>query len=127
MGQLRKIMHIEDDEDIREIAKLALEVVGGFEVEQCEDGQHALGCAAQSGADLFVIDVMMPGLSGPETLAQLRRIPECAKTPAIFVTAKAQAGEIRELQALDVAGVITKPFDPVTLPDQIRSIWAETV
>lgn len=127
MAELKKIVHIEDDDDIREIARLALEVVGGFEVEQFPDGQDAVAHAAETNADLFVIDVMMPGLSGPETLAELRRIPACANVPAIFVTAKAQTREIEELKELDVAGVITKPFDPVTLSDQIRSIWAEVV
>lgn len=120
---LRKIMHVEDDPDIREIAMIALETVGGLEVEQCASGQEALVRAPEVKPDLFLLDVMMPGMNGEETFLALRAMPEFADTPAVFMTAKAQPAEVEKLRQLGADDVITKPFDPMTLADQIQEIW----
>ena len=120
-----RILHVEDDPDIREIALLSLETLGGFTVLQCGSGQEALDQAEAYGPELFLLDVMRPGLSGPDTLKILRKNAVLAEVPAIFMTsisaAQANAEEIRELSI----GTIQKPFDPVTLADKIRSIVAQ--
>ncbi|MBL4690220.1 MAG: response regulator [Rhodospirillales bacterium] len=123
MAELKKILHVEDEPDIREIALLALETVGGFSVESCGSGDEALEKAPGFMPDLFLMDIMMPGMDGPATLVELRKMPEFADTPVIFMTAKAQAQEVVRYKELGAIDVITKPFDPITLSDQIRKIW----
>ncbi|MCP5249581.1 MAG: response regulator [Candidatus Accumulibacter sp.] len=120
---LQKILCVEDDADIRTIAKLALEAVGGIDVELAASGEDALRLAGEVHPDLLLLDVMMPGMDGPATLRALHAMPETAELPAIFLTARTQAGEVAALRALGAVGVITKPFDPMTLADQIRDIW----
>ena len=123
MAELKKILHVEDEPDIREIALLALETVGGFSVESCGSGDEALEKPPGFMPDLFLMDIMMPGMDGPATLVELRKMPEFADTPVIFMTAKAQAQEVVRFKELGAIDVITKPFDPITLSDQIRKIW----
>lgn len=124
MAELNKILHVEDEPDIQAIAKLTLERVGGYTVESCNSGAEALKAISAFGPDLIVLDVMMPGLDGPATLAEIRKIPDFKGTPAIFMTAKAQSHEIEEFLQLGAIAVITKPFDTATLSDEIRDIWA---
>ena len=123
MMALNKILHVEDEPDIQEVAKLALESVGGFTVETCSSGQEALDKATDFAPDIIFLDVMMPDMDGPATLQELRKIQELADTPIIFMTAKAQTHEIEKFKELGAIDVITKPFDPMTLADQIRDIW----
>lgn len=123
MMELKKILHIEDEADIQEVARVSLEAVGGFTVETCSSGQEALEKAPVFLPDLILLDVMMPGLDGPTTLQELRKMPETVKTPIIFMTAKVQPGEIEKLKKLGAEDVIAKPFDPMTLPEQIKTIW----
>ena len=120
---LRRILHVEDEADIRTIAKLTLEALGGFEVESCESGADAIRRVAAFKPDLILLDVMMPGMDGPMTLNELRKLPEGARTPAIFMTAKAQSHEIAKFRELGAIDVVTKPFDPQTLCDHLRDIW----
>ncbi|WP_100637927.1 response regulator [Marinobacter salexigens] len=122
---LKRIMMVEDEPDIRSVAELALEAIGGFELIACESGQQALEQIVDSRPQLIILDVMMPGMDGPETLKAIRSLPEYAETPAVFITAKVQSDEVRSYLALGAAGVIPKPFDPLTLADQIREIWNE--
>ena len=122
---LSRILHVDDETDIREVAKLALEAVGGFTVESCGSGQEAVSRAAGFAPDLILLDVMMPGLDGPATFRALKELPECANTPVIFVTAKAMPPELNRFKEMGAIGVIAKPFDPMTLADQLRSIWME--
>ena len=75
-------------------------------------------------ADLILLDVMMPGMDGPETLRELRRVPETSNTPVIFMTAKVQSSEIQKYKDMGAVEVIAKPFDPMTLSDQIKSVWS---
>src|SRR5271163_1493068 len=88
--ELTRILYVEDDPDIREVACMALEVVGGFTVASCASGAEALQCVEGFQPQLIVLDVMMPGLDGPATLAALRQLPACAALPVVFVTAKVQ-------------------------------------
>ena len=84
-----KLLHVEDDEDIREVANMALELSGEFEVLQCASGEEAIERAVGFGPDVLLLDVMMPGMSGPSTLKELRTMEGMADTPAIFMTARA--------------------------------------
>jgi two-component system OmpR family response regulator len=120
---LRRILHVEDEADIRTIAKLTLEAIGGFEVESCESGPDAIARMATFKPDLLLLDVMMPGMDGPMTLSELRKLPEGAATPAVFMTAKAQSHEIAKFCELGAIDVVTKPFDPQTLCDHLKEIW----
>ncbi len=121
--QLKRILFVEDEPDIRTIATMALEAVGGFEVLACASGAEALAAAPSAGADLLLLDVMMPGMDGPTTLKALREIPATAATPAIFMTAKVQPGEVAQFRALGALDVIAKPFSAMDVSDQIRRIW----
>lgn len=120
---LQRIMYIEDESDICEIAKIALEDMGGFTLLFCQSGQEALSKAVTFKPDLFLIDVMMPEMDGPATLRKLHNIPELASIPVIFMTAKAQTSEIKEYLDIGALGVIIKPFDPLQLPSTIKNIW----
>jgi two-component system, OmpR family, response regulator len=122
--QLERILYVEDDADIREVASMALEVVGGFEVRPCSSGAEALGCVAQFAPQLIVLDVMMPEMDGPATLKALQANPGTARIPVIFMTAKVQPSEIAEFLELGAKDVVAKPFDPMTLSDLLRQIWA---
>ncbi|MEC5214093.1 two-component system OmpR family response regulator [Polaromonas sp. CG_9.5] len=121
---LCRILFVEDEPDIRAVAQMALEAVGGFAVIACASGQEALSAAPHARADLLLLDVMMPGMDGPSTLKALRELPATANTPVIFMTAKVQAAEVALYKGLGALEVIAKPFDPMELSAQIRRIWA---
>ena len=125
MTALERIMHIEDDPAIQEVARVALEVVGGFTVRSCDSGAAGVAAADSFAPQLVLLDVMMPGMDGPQTLAELRKLPVMKDVPVVFMTAKAQTQEVTAYRALGAAGVIIKPFDPMTLSEQIRAIWEQ--
>lgn len=124
--ELKRITYVEDEPDIREVARLALQTLGGFTLDICENGREAIEKSAGFVPDLILLDVMMPGMDGIETFWRLRDIPGLHDTPIIFMTAKAQPHEVSEYLSLGAAGVVTKPFDPITLPDEIQDIWARS-
>ena len=126
MAELKKILYVEDEPDIQMIARVALENVGGFELLVCSSGAEAIEKAAGFKPDLFLLDVMMPGMDGPTTLGELRKIPQLEKTPVMFMTAKVQPQEVEFLKSLNVADVIAKPFDPMGLAGNIRDSWAKS-
>jgi len=119
------ILHVEDDEDIRDIAKMALEMMRDFAVIQQDCGEAAIAIAAETKPDLLLLDVMMPGKTGPETLIELRKFEHLANTPAIYMTARVQPSEIYQLKRTGALGVIEKPFDPVTLGQDIKDLLDE--
>ena len=125
MAELKKILYVEDEPDIQMIARVALENVGGFELLVCSSGAEAVEKASAFAPDLFLLDVMMPGMDGPSTLAELRKTPSMANTPVMFMTAKVQPQEVEFLKSLNVAEVIAKPFDPMGLAGNIRDSWAK--
>lgn len=120
---LKRILYAEDEPLIQTVAKLALEKVGGFEVLICSSGAEAVEKAAGFAPDLVLLDVVMPGMDGPATLAQLKRDPATAAIPIIFLTANAQPAEVTQYKALGAMDVIAKPFNPMTLASQIRQVW----
>ena len=122
-GTLRKILYVEDEADIQKIAKLALETVGGFEVLICGSGGEAVEKAPEFRPDMILLDVMMPGMDGPDTLEALHRLPGIEGTPAVFLTAKAMPFEVERYKKMGALDVIPKPFDPMTLADQVKEIW----
>ena len=73
--------------------------------------------------DVVVLDVMMPGMDGPTLLKRMRRDPDLAHIPVIFMTAKVSSEEAERFRELSAIGVIAKPFDPMTLAGQVRSLW----
>lgn len=117
-----RILVIDDDDDIREVAQVTLEVMGGWEVLTARSGQEGLQLARSAKPDGILLDVMMPDMDGPTTLEHLRADPATADIPVIFLTAKVQAMDRKRLQDLPVAGLIAKPFDPLALSDQIASV-----
>lgn len=127
MAELRRILLVEDDQDIQIVAGLALQDLAGFEVSVCSSGREALSTAQSFAPDLIILDVMMPELDGPGTLAELRRLPDLAETPVIFMTAKAQPNEIAEYRKLGALDVIIKPFDPMQLGDDVLRIWRKAL
>jgi len=123
--ELHSILMVEDEPDIQTVARLSLESIGGFSVEVCSSGQEAIDKAVGFGPDLILLDVMMPGMDGPTTLLELRKIPELTDTPVVFMTAKVQPQEIKLYKEYGAIDVIPKPFDPMSLPDNLRSIWSQ--
>lgn len=120
---LERILYVEDEPDIQAVAKLALEMVGGYQVMICSGGQEALDKVGGFAPDIILLDVMMPGMDGPTTLQNLRANPATATIPVIFLTAKVQPSEVAHYQSLGALDVIAKPFDPMALAGQVRKIW----
>jgi two-component system OmpR family response regulator len=121
---LQRVLLVDDEADIRLIAEISLSSLGGWQVLQAASGAEALELASRERLDLILLDVMMPGMDGPATLEKLRAQEPGAATPVIFMTAKVQKAEIDRLLSLGVRGLIPKPFDPMTLPEEIRGILA---
>jgi len=124
-NKLQKILYVEDDPDIQMIALIALENVGGFTVSTASSGIEALTLAVKDQPDLILLDVMMPKMDGLETIRQLRANEDTSEIPVIFMTAKTQDERVMNYRTAGAAGVIQKPFDPMTLADQVRKIWQQ--
>jgi CheY-like chemotaxis protein len=118
----RRILVVDDDDAIREVAQMALEIVGGFEVRTASSGLEAKRLVDQVHPDAVLLDVMMPGMDGPTFLALMRSEESTRALPIVFLTAKIQAGDRRDWDQLDVAGTIAKPFDPMKLPGEIARL-----
>ncbi|WP_369958522.1 response regulator [Pseudomonas benzenivorans] len=125
MPELNRILHVEDDTSIQAVAKVALEAVGGFKVLSCSSGQEALDQIQGFAPDFILLDVMMPGMDGPQTLERLRTLVDIDLIPVAFMTAKVQPAEIQHYRSLGAREVIIKPFDPMQLAAQVRQIWSQ--
>lgn len=117
-----RILLVDDDPDIRAIGAMSLGRLGGFDVVQARSGTHALEVVLDARPDIILLDVMMPGMDGRETLKRLRELEALRDVPILFLTAKVQPQEVEEYLALGAAGVVPKPFDPMTLPDRVREV-----
>lgn len=124
MANIRTVLLVDDDEDIRAIGKMALEEVGGFSVSVADSGTDAITIARAERPDVVMLDVMMPKMDGPTTFRALQEHPQTAAIPIVFVTAKVQRHEIQRYLGLGAIGVIHKPFDPMTLSDELQAIVA---
>lgn len=116
-------MLVDDDKEMSLLINLALGTVGGWQVDIALSGEEAIAKASELPPDLFLLDVLMPDMSGPETLRALRTIPGCASTPAIFVSGKKEEELLKEASEDFVCGVLKKPFNPLTLKNQIVQMW----
>ncbi|HSX56709.1 MAG TPA: response regulator [Sphingomonas sp.] len=119
---MTRILYIDDEADIREVAQMALELDPVFEVRSCASGAEGVVEAAAWRPDLILLDVMMPGMDGPTTFARLAEQPETAGIPVVFITARTQSSEVAGFRDLGARGVLAKPFDPMTLADQVRGL-----
>jgi len=117
-----RILLIDDEPDIRMIARMSLSVLGGMEVTEAASGAEGIARAREWRPDAILLDMMMPSLDGAGTLARLQADPSTSSIPVIFLTAKAMTSEVERLQGLGAAGVLTKPFDPETLAAQVSAI-----
>ncbi|MBF0357196.1 MAG: response regulator [Magnetococcales bacterium] len=120
---LDRILYAEDEPDIQEVAVLALETVGGFNLKVCNTGKEALEAVAEYMPDLLLFDVMMPEMDGPTAFQEIRKIAGMESVPVIFMTAKVQPQEIAHYKELGALDVIPKPFDPMSLADAVRESW----
>ena len=118
----RKILIIDDEDYIREIAALSLESVAGWEVISASSGAQGLARAIERQPDAILLDVMMPGMDGPAIFRELRKNPATARIPVLLLTAKVQSSAQRRFADLGVDAVLFKPFDPLTLSKQIADV-----
>lgn len=118
----KKILIIDDEDDIREVAAMSLETIAGWIVVQAHNGSAGVQKAASEKPDAILLDVMMPDVDGPATLQKLRANADTASIPVIFLTAKVQSTERKRLSDLGVAAVLSKPFDPMLLSEQISEV-----
>ncbi len=116
-----RILYIDDEDDIREVAEMALELDPSFVVRICGSGREGLVAAREWHPDLILLDVMMPDLDGPGVLDLLRQDPATASIPVVFITARTQAHEVARLRELGARGVLAKPFDAMALAGEVRT------
>jgi CheY-like chemotaxis protein len=116
-----RILHVDDEPDIRDVVDMSLGLDPDFEVRACASGAETIAAAAEWRPLLILLDVMMPGMDGPTTLTQLRKNPQTSSIPVIFMTARAQTREVEHFIALGAQGVISKPFDAMTLAAEVQS------
>ena len=119
---MKHILLVDDEADIREVASLSLEAVGGWRVSSATSGVEAIATAKAERPDAILLDVMMPDMDGPTTFGRLQAEPATREIPVILLTAKAQAADLQRFKELGVAGVLTKPFDPMALPSQVSEV-----
>jgi len=127
MSDLKRILYVDDEPSTSQVAILVLQKIGGFEVLACASGQEALDQVGEFKPELLLLDVIMPEMDGPATLARLRAMPVTAHVPVVFMTGRSRPEDLRSLKALGAIDVISKPFDPATLPGQIRLAWQKAI
>lgn len=121
---IRKVLIVDDDEDVRCVTELAASRIGKWETVLASGGREGVEKARSDRPDVILLDVMMPDVDGPATLALLREDPATADIPVIFLTARSQQGEVESYKALGACGVIVKPFEVARFADQVREIVA---
>lgn len=122
----KRILLVDDEDDIREVATISMEAVGGWEVCGTRSGTEAIAKALADKPDAILLDVMMPDIDGPTTFQRLQADARTRDIPVILLTAKTQAADRTCFEKLGVAGVLSKPFDPMSLPQQVAALLAAT-
>ena len=122
---LIRICYVEDDEDIQRIVRMSLERVGKMTVEVVTDSLKAMDVISTFKPDMVMLDWMMPGMDGPTLFRKMKQDPQLSALPVVFITAKATQRDTDELLGLGAAGVLSKPFSPKDLPDQLRAVWSK--
>ncbi len=120
-----RVLYAEDDPGIQAVAKVALGQLGGYDLLICNSGEELLEAFADFAPDLVLLDFMMPGMDGLQTLQQLQRRPDARHTPVIFITARGQAADVNQIMQAGALGIIQKPFDPMTLGSRINKLWKQ--
>ena len=118
----RRILIIDDEDDIRQVAALSLETIAGWDVVLAKSGMQGIDIAAKEQPDAILLDVMMPEMDGPSTFLRLQSTPTTAKIPVLLLTAKVQGSDQRRFAGLGVAGILFKPFDPLLLSRQVCDV-----
>lgn len=126
MEKQLRVLYAEDDPDIQMIASMALEDIGGLNVHLCADGNEAIEQYAEIQPDVLLLDVMMPDKDGPAALSELQTIYGDKLSPTIFITAKASSKEVERLLSFGACGVITKPFDPMALAEEVTALYEKS-
>lgn len=125
MKELKKILYAEDEHDVQTIVQISVWSTSGYDIKICDNGQLLLNCVEEYSPDLILLDVMMPVMDGVTAFKRLKEDKKTKNIPVIFITAKAQMHEIKSFYDTGVIGVITKPFDPMSLCTTIKEIWEE--
>lgn len=120
---LRKILYVEDDENIQTIVNMSLEDIGGYELKICSSGKEALIAAEEFKPDLFLLDVMLPEMSGTTILKEIRKNQNFNNIPVVFISAVAEDKDLIEYSELGALGIIRKPFHPITISDSINVLY----
>jgi CheY-like chemotaxis protein len=123
MRKLKTILGADDDPDVCAVINASLRLIGGLEVRMTGSGEHLIELALERPPDLVLLDVMMPGLDGPSTLRRMRQTALLDKIPGIFLTARVMPVDVRRVLPSGALGLISKPFDPLKLGDQIIALW----
>ncbi|MDQ4419046.1 response regulator [Sphingobium sp. DEHP117] len=125
MRPLKKILYLEDDDVIAELVMISLIEISGYDVKHFNNGTAAIKSATRFKPQLCLFDVMLPKMDGPSTLNNIRLIPGFSNVPVIFMTAKAQVHQQKTYMDMGALGVILKPFDPISLGEQIHALWQD--
>lgn len=123
MANLKKILYAEDEPDVQTVVELTIQTMSDYQVKICNNGKKLLECVNEYNPDLIILDIMMPEMDGPTTFRHLKLNESTKDIPVIFMTAKAQVHEVEIFKETGAIGVITKPFDPMNLCDEIQTIW----
>jgi CheY-like chemotaxis protein len=118
---MRRVLIIDDEDDIREVAALSLEATAGWEILTASSGAEGISIAAAQKPDAILMDVMMPAMDGPTAFKEMQKLPEISHIPVILLTAKVQGVDQRRFAGLGVAAVLFKPFDPLSLSEEISA------
>jgi CheY-like chemotaxis protein len=118
----KRVLIIDDEDDIREVAQASLEMMGGWEVITASSSTEGLALAEAEQPDAILLDVMLPDMDGPTTFQKLHAMPATQQIPVVLLTAKVQAADQRRFADLGVTAVLSKPFDPVALADQVAAV-----
>ena len=118
----KRILVVDDDHDVRTLIAMSLSRVGGHDVRAAASGSECMAELEQWVPDVVVLDVMMPGMDGPATLAAIRATPSVAEVPVVFLTASVVEADMERLHSLPVSGVLGKPFDPMQLPTLLSEL-----
>ena len=124
---MRSVLIIDDEDDIREVAALSLEATSDWVIHTAASGKEGIAAASVKQPDAILMDVMMPGMDGPTTFRQMQENVRVSHIPVVLLTAKVQGVDQRRFAGLGVAGVLFKPFDPITLASQLSTLlgWKE--
>jgi CheY-like chemotaxis protein len=122
---LERILLVDDEEDIRTVAELALKTIGKLDVRTCGESPRCIEYALEFSPQIILLDVMMPVMDGPAVLAELRSNDDLKDIPVIFFTAKANPTETEALLELGANAVLNKPFDPMSLANDVKAVWAK--